>query len=77
MWNIYYAGLETALLSNVDRAHNVLLGVLRVGCRCMDPPQHNPDRLGALRLLDIRGGEWSISSDEVSLSNILLLTQEN
>jgi len=77
VWNIYHVGLEAALLPDTDSAHHVLLGVLRVGTRCMDTLEYNSHQLGPVRLLVIRWGEWGQSGHEVSLPNILLLTQEN
>ena len=77
MWNIYHVGVETALLPHTDRAHYVLLGVLRIGPWRMDTFEHYSDRLGKVRLLAICGGEWRQSGHEVPLPNILLLTQEN
>ena len=77
MWNIHHAWMEEALLPDTDSAHHVLLGVLRVCTRRMDTFEHHSNQLSAIRLLAICWGEWSQSGHEVSLPNILLLTQEN
>lgn len=77
MWNIYHVGMEEALLLDTDRSHHVLLGVLRFCTRRMDTFEYNSHQLGLVRLLAIRRSEWSQSGHEVSLPNILLLTQEN
>jgi hypothetical protein len=77
VWNIYNVGVEAALLPDSDRAHRVLLGVLCVGTRRMDSFEHYSYRSGQIRLLALCRREWRQSRHEVSLPNILLLTQEN